>query len=262
VQGILQVVEPAWVLIVCLLAVPVSFAQSHTETSGHALPNPTIDQILSRYEAAIGGREAWEKLTTRVMKATLTLSGTAPQELSVEVYQQAPDKYLNVTSFPSGTKTEIGFNGEVGWTKDSNRGVRRLTGLELDMTKHMAGFNEVFDLRHAFPQMVLLEARRRQGRLMYVIQTTTAEGHTGTMYFDSEDGLRVRVTSTNASGQAYDDYIEEYCYLADVGIKYPCRQREVYPGYTVIVRMTDIRHNIPIDTSLFLSPSFGYKIER
>lgn len=251
-----------WVLISCFVLVPVSFAQLGTGSPRHTLQNPTVDQILSHYEAALGGREAWEKLTTRVMKATMIASGTAPQELSVEVYQQAPDKYLNVTSSPSGSKTILGFDGEVGWTKDSNGGARRLEGLELNMMRHMADFNEVFNLRHAFPDMALQGARRQQGRLMYVIQTTTAEGYTGTMYFDATSGLRVRVTSTNASGEAYDDYIVQYCNLADVAIKYPCRHREVYPSFTLTVRMTDIQHNVPIDSSLFLPPSFKYKIER
>jgi hypothetical protein len=81
----------------------------------------------------------------------------------VSVYQQAPDKSLNITTFPSGAKTEIDFDGEVGWTKDSNRGVRRLSGLELNMAKHTAGFNENFDLRHVFAQMELLGTSQPQG---------------------------------------------------------------------------------------------------
>jgi hypothetical protein len=180
----------------------------------------------------------------------------------VVVYQQAPDKFLNVTSSPSGSKTEMGFNGEVGWMKDSKHGVRRLTGLELDMIRHTAEFNEVIDLRHAFPKMELVGTRHQQGRLTYVIQTTTAQGYTADMYFDAEDGLRVRVTSTNASGQPYDDYIEKYCDLPDLGVKFPCLRREVYPAYTVTVKATDIQHNVPLDSSLFSPPSFGYKIEQ
>jgi hypothetical protein len=226
-----------------------------------ATSTPTIEQILDHYEAALGGREAWDKLTSRVMKATM-VSSPSGQEATVVVYQQFPNKFLNATTLSSGRKTEIGFNGEIAWSKDSAEGVRRMSGLQFEMMKHMADFNEVFRLREAFPHMEFLGKRRTNGRTTYMVQTTTADEKTGTMYFDAESGLRVRVTSTGANGQTYDDYIEEYRDLSDVGVKYPCHRREVWPNYTVTVRCTEILHNVPIDGSLFLPPSFEYKIQR
>ena len=236
-------------------------AQRTSQAPGKAPPAPTLDQILDHYDAALGGREAWDKLTSRIMKATMVFSPSG-QEATVEVYQQFPNKYLNVTVLPPQHRIEIGFNGEVAWSKDSAQGVRRLSGLELDMIKHTAIFNEEIKLGEAFPNMESLGLRRINGRTSYVVRATTAEGYTGTMYFDAESGLRVRVTSTTASGQTYDDYIEDYCDLRDVGIKYPCRRREVYPTYTITERCTEIRYNVPIDPSLFVPPSFEYKIQR
>jgi hypothetical protein len=238
---------------------PVCLAQ-RTSPPKEARSTPTIEQILNRYEEALGGREAWDKLTSRVMKATMVFSPSG-QEATVVVYQQFPNKFLNVTTLPSHRKTEIGFNGEIAWSKDSVEGVRRMSGLQFEMTKHMADFNEVFRLREAFPHMEFLGKRGTNGRTTYMVQTTTADGKTGTMYFDAESGLRVRVTSTGANGQTYDDYIEEYRELSDVGVKYPCHRREVWPTYTVTVRCTEILHNVAIDGSLFLPPSFEYKVQ-
>lgn len=235
-------------------------ARSIPQTGRKSLPTPTLDQILDRYELAVGGHKAWDKLTSRIMKATMVFSGSA-QTGHVEVYQQLPNKYLNVTVLPSEAKTELGFNGEVAWSKDSVHGARRLTGLQLEMIKHTAGFNEVFSLREAFPHMEVLGSRMEKGRTTYVVQTTTAEGYTGTMYFDAQTGLRVRITSTGANGQNYDDYIEEYCDLKDVGIKYPCRRRQVWPKFVVTVQVTEILHNVSIDALLFVPPSTEYKIQ-
>jgi hypothetical protein len=231
-----------------------------TSPPKEASSTPTIEQILDHYEAALGGREAWDKLTSRVMKGTMVFSPSG-QEATVVVYQQSPNKFLNVTTLPSHRKTEIGFNGEIGWSKDSAEGVRRMSGLQLEMMKHTADFNEVFRLREAFPHMEILGKKRTNGRTTYMAQTTTADGKTGTMYFDAESGLRIRVTSTGGNGQTYDDYIEEYRDLGDVGIKYPCRRREVWPTYTITIRCNEILHNVPLDASLFLPPSFGYKIQ-
>jgi outer membrane lipoprotein-sorting protein len=248
-------------LCVMLAMSSLCLAQRTSQATGKTPPAPTLDQILDRYETALGGREAWNKLTSRIMKGTMVFSPSG-QESTVEVYQQFPNKFLNVTILPPQHRVEIGFNGEVAWSKDSAQGVRRLSGLELNMTKHLAIFDEEFHLHEAFPSMELLGTKRINGHSSYVVRTTTAEGYTATMYFDAETGLRVRVTSTTASGETYDDYIEDYCYLREVGIKYPCRRREVYPTYTISERYTEIRYNVSIDPSLFVPPSFEYKIQQ
>jgi hypothetical protein len=256
-------IQGRFVASLCVVLLIIGFkdgAQGFPQTGGKSPPTPTLDQILDRYELAVGGHKAWDKLVSRIMKATMLFSGSA-QTAHVEVYQQLPNKYFNVTVLPSEGKTELGFNGEVAWSKDSVHGVRRMNGLQFEMIKHTAGFNEVFNLREAFPRMEVLGSRMEKGRTTYVVQTTTTEGYTGTMYFDAQTGLRVRITSTGANGQSYDDYIEEYCDLKDIGIKYPCRRRQVWPKYVVIVQVTEILHNVPIDTSLFVPPSTEYKIQ-
>jgi hypothetical protein len=252
--------------LVTSLSVLLLIASSHCvalgrhQTDSKSPSIPTLDRILDRYEAAVGGRKAWDKLTSRVIKGTMVISSSG-QVWILEVYQQDPDKYLNVTTIPPQHKIELGFNGVVGWSKDSVQGARKLTGLQLDMAKHMSLFNEEVKLRDAFPKMEFLGTERIDGRNSYAVRTTTAEGYTGTMYFDTESGLRVRVTSTNVKGQTYDDFIEKYCDLPDPGIKYPCQRREVYPTFTVTVRYGEIRHNVAIDQSLFVPPSFEYKIQ-
>src|SRR6202035_4771810 len=59
---------------------PVAVAQSATSASsdpkaaspaGASVPTLTADQILDNYVNAIGGREAWKKLTTRISTGTI-----------------------------------------------------------------------------------------------------------------------------------------------------------------------------------------------
>jgi hypothetical protein len=237
------------------------FSQTTAQTARRASSPPTLDQILDHYESAIGGRDAWNKLTTRIMRGTLVFSPSG-QEATVVVYRQFPNKILEVTTMSPQRKVEVGFDGEIAWSKDTSQGVRRLTGLQFDMTRNMAHFNEIIMLNEEFPHMELLGTKRINGRAAYMIQANTAEGYKATMYFDLETGLRVRLSSTGANGQPFDDYIEEYCDLKDVGIKYPCRRREVWPTTTIILQYTEILHNVPIDPALFVPPSFDYKIQR
>ncbi len=235
--------------------------QRSSQTSKKALSAPTLDQILDRYEAAIGGREAWDKLRTRVVKGIFVYSppGTSG---NTETYQEFPDKYLGITVAPTGGKVEAGLNGQVGWSKDPVRGLRRLIGSELTAAKLQGAFNAEIRMRELFPQMELVSANRTGNRMLYVVRATSTDGVAATMYFDSQSGLMARMTWVDVSGQLVDEHIDEYCELRDVGIKYPCKQRMIYPKLTISYRITEIHHNVAIDESLFSSPSFEYKIQR
>ena len=72
---------------------------------------PTVDQVLSKYEQAIGGRAAFEKLHSRVMKGVQTVGGT---EIPVEIYQAAPNKVVSILTTPQQGVIMSGYNGTVG----------------------------------------------------------------------------------------------------------------------------------------------------
>jgi predicted component of type VI protein secretion system len=56
---------------------------------------PTVDQILDRYEQAIGGAAALRKLTSRVVKMTLVIEGS-DVTVGHESYKQAPNKEVEI----------------------------------------------------------------------------------------------------------------------------------------------------------------------
>jgi hypothetical protein len=85
---------------------------------------PTVDQILDNYERAIGGRQAWAGITSRVMKGTLELpqggaSGT------FESYEAQPGRIYLLMRFGTGAESKV------GWATNSQTGLHNLTGEEL-----------------------------------------------------------------------------------------------------------------------------------
>src|ERR1700693_3804993 len=70
-----------------------SATQSATQRQTAGVPPPSVNSILDRYVAAIGGVQAWKKSSTRVIKGTVELS-PPPLKGIVELYQAAPDKML------------------------------------------------------------------------------------------------------------------------------------------------------------------------
>jgi hypothetical protein len=84
-------------------------------------PLPTLQEILDRHIAAVGGRDAIAKLTTRVMKGRLVTDLPTRQPPVHEsngfwVYAKAPGKYLVIQQSAFGTRRE-GYDGEICWSR-------------------------------------------------------------------------------------------------------------------------------------------------
>lgn len=248
-------------LCVTLALSSLCFSQDRAHKVRKASSPPTLDQILDHYESALGGREAWAKVKTRIMKGTIiyTPPGTSG---SIESYQEFPDKYFAITVAPNGGKVEAGLNGGLGWSKDPVRGLRRLAGSELALSKLEAAFNAEIRIRELFPRMELVGADRVGTRTLFVVRGSSVDGIAATMYFDSQSWLMARMTWADSSGQLQDESIEDYCRVKDVEIRYPCKERVIYPTLTVNFRILEIICNVPINESLFVPPSFEYKIQR
>src|SRR5215208_3995107 len=95
----------------------------------------TADDIIEKFLAAIGGRAALGKLTSRTTAGTMTLS-TPAGEVSgpIEILNQQPNKSrtlikMDLTSLGAGPMVvDQRFDGTTGYVVDSLRGNRDITG--------------------------------------------------------------------------------------------------------------------------------------
>ena len=112
----------ASILLIAALAIPLT-AQ---ETKDAELP--TVDQVLDRYIEAVSGREAIEKLDTRVCKLEVThdLNWTDPkiQVIPMEAYAKDPYLVLWKEHKPSGVRME-GYDGKNFWHSEGGETVVR-----------------------------------------------------------------------------------------------------------------------------------------
>jgi hypothetical protein len=85
------------------------------ETKTPAAKMPTVQEILAKYTQAIGGREANEKIKTRMTKGTLEL---APMGIkgTFETYTAAPGKSINRTNLAGIGEIIEGFDGTTAWS--------------------------------------------------------------------------------------------------------------------------------------------------
>src|SRR5690349_7761944 len=79
-----------------------------------AAEQAAIDQILQRYEEALGGRQAIDGLTSYKMEGSFQLAGMNGR---IAGWRKEPDKTLTVLDFPRFGTLKKGFDGETRWVQ-------------------------------------------------------------------------------------------------------------------------------------------------
>jgi zinc protease len=207
---------------------------------------PTVDQILDKYIEAIGGRAAFDRLTSRVMIGSFEVAARG-LTVPLEVYAKPPDIRAEIMGFGEASQ---GFNGDVGWSMNVNdNGLRELTGQPLTRFKRQSLFNREVKIREQYGQLATAGKARIGERETYVLEGAVADAGTEKLFFDVQTGLLVRQT-VGALEISFEDYRE-----ID-GVKLPYTIRRKVPNAGVISSIfREVKHNVPIDESKFKVPN-------
>jgi zinc protease len=217
--------------------------------------DPTVDEILSRYVTAIGGRAAISKHTTKTSKGTLEVVGVSTGG-TAESWAKSPNKYLSIISIPEYGDIRRCFDGQSGWVSGPNTGIQPLAGQDLSSTRRDADFFQPLDLKKLYPQMSLKGKEDVGTWPAYIVEANSGDGTVRQMYFDVSSGLLVHyveVTDTPQGHDAVESFLEDY---RDVeGVKLPHTVRQVHGKVILIVRITETKWDQPIDDSKFAKPA-------
>jgi photosynthetic reaction center cytochrome c subunit len=218
---------------------------------------PSADEVLDKYIAAIGGAQRVAGLTSLVAKGTyagFSDADTVPVELFARPGQRA-----TVVHGSLGDTTTV-FDGSSGWIAapptDKPMPLYPISGQELEGMK--------FEAEVMFPSRIKqLLTKWRVGlpvllgeREAVPVQGETAGGTVVTLNFDSETGLLLRLVrySDSPVGRIvsrvdYEDY-------RDVnGVKVPYRWTVRWLSGRSTYEMTDIQANVTIDPARFRAPA-------
>jgi len=184
---------------------------------------------------ASGGKEAFEKITSRVSTGTVEITALGVTG-NAEINEQAPNRSSIIIDAPGLGMVQSTFAGSSAWLQDPLQGFIRFTGVGLELAKVGAVFNKQTKLKELYPSATLVGKEKVGGRDTYVVQMGLEK-----WYFDAKGGLLLRKGNTY-----YDDYRE-----VD-GIKLPFKMRDdVYSGAGIIYQLTAIKHNVKIDEARF-----------
>lgn len=212
---------------------------------------PTVDQVLAKYVAAVGGKDAASKFKTTVIKGTIERSENRNAQL--EVTLKDGDKYLVTQTSPQGVST-LGVNGEGAWAR-SSAGARRLSGRALEQSKRTAAlYYAPIKILDEPAQMKVAGTEKIGDREAYVLAITIDPNSTRRLFFDTQTGLLLREqTTTRTMLVPLPDQVDFEDYRDVDGIKLPfiIRTSDAAPYSTTTRRLTDIKHNVAVDDNIF-----------
>ena len=216
---------------------------------------PTADQIVDKFVQAIGGKAAYEKLTSRQEKGTFELAAmgvSAP----FESYSKAPNKTVFTIDITGFGAVQQGYNGTVGWSSDPQTGLREMTGRELAQIKLGSNFYRDVRLKELYPKMTVKGVEKVGDRDAYVVEATSADGVTEMMAFDTQTGLLLRTEVDTESPQGKAHVISLASDYREVdGVKIPFTLVQKTPQFEFTIKLNAVKHNVAIDDAKFNKPA-------
>lgn len=234
-------------------------------------PLPLVDAILEKYVQALGGRTALEGIKSRTTRLTLLrpklVNGGTPRAAMIaraetwtaEIMQQAPDKYLSVTTTPDGIVTQ-GFNGSVGWVQTAS-GQRAMSKAALALVKGQVDLQQELRLQERYSKMTVTGKERLADREAWVIEALTPEQRRERLFFDVQSGLlvrRVALTRTALGDNPEQTDYEDYRAVDDVKLPFKITVSYLDDNHYGTARIVnEVRHNLMMADAKFDPPPPG-----
>jgi outer membrane lipoprotein-sorting protein len=217
----------------------------------------TVDEVMTKFVEATGGKEAYEKIKSSVSKGKLEMK---PQgmEGDFEIITKAPGMMFMRQSFQGAFEVTLGFDGKKGWAKDPLSGLRDLEGSELTEMKRQAVFaSEPQKWNEVYSKAEMLGIKKLDDKTeAYVIRMTPKEGNAITQYFDAKTFLLVRFEGKQQSPQGEMEVEAEISdYKAVDGVKVPYITKMKIAGIAeIVLTIKEIKNNVEVDAKKFAKP--------
>lgn len=215
---------------------------------------PTAEQVLDKFVEASGGKAALEKVTSTASKGTVDVT-FAGVSATAEFLAKSPDKSYFVFNVDGYGQVKQGFDGKTAWSESPDAGLRELTGEQAETIKRGAVFNAPLKWRELFAKAELKGKEKVGERDVWAVVLTPAKGGPTTQYFDAENGLMLKVTSPAVGDQGEYTAITEFSDYRDVdGVKEPFVLKNTIPMGDLIIKFTEVKHNVAIEDAKFAKP--------
>lgn len=184
-----------------------------------AIPaNLTAEKVIEKYIQAMGGRANIQKIETMKQVGSVSMQG---RTITIKTFQQAPDKFANVTEMNGMTVQKQVYNGEKG--KVTAMGQQQdIEGDQLENLKFEAKMFKFLRYDELGVQLELKGVEQVDGKDAYKIQVTNPTGSTHYDFYDVDSGLKVKTKSKQQTPQGEVTTEQQFKNYKEVnGVKFP-----------------------------------------
>lgn len=208
----------------------------------------SAEQVIDRYVAALGGKEAIEKVESYKTIGSMSMMG---QNLEITQAFKKPNlTYLSVSMGGMVVQKEV-FNGSV-LKMSGMQGEKQMTeGKEFDAAKANAALcSEMNYIKNGY-QLTVKGVELLNGKDVYVLEVVK-NGSTTTEYYDVASGLKVKSSAVAETPQGTVQQVTEYGDYKEVdGILFPYSIKMATGGMVMNTTLTTVEVNKAIDSTMF-----------
>ena len=210
---------------------------------------PSIEEILAKYETALGGKTNLAKVPSREIRAQRVEPDGKTFEPE-EIWQKA-NKMSAATKYGEYVVKEI-FDGSAA-AKFGNGAKIELKSDETEQIKREAQLFANPNLKAVYPKMEYRFTDKIDGSEVLMILATTAENSRERLYFDAASGLLVRRVAATPTVLGNFQYQVDYTNYKDFGgVKLPTVIKFAVPNIRWTRRILEVKNNAPIDDAKFM----------
>lgn len=229
---------------VCLLAPAAVHAEDKL---------PSGKELMEKYITATGGRAAYEKVKSRILKASFEIAA-ANVKGEVTTYQTADGKMKEVANLGAlGTQEEV-FDGTVGWSSSPMAGVALKDDADLEEMK-LRGLNNELKYEESYKSIEVTGVEDINGKPAYIVKATSKAGKETTVYYDKESSLPVKMSTITKTPQGEIPVSMQMSeYKEFDGVKMATVVKNEVMGQTFVITITDVKQNTEIPAGTFDQP--------
>jgi photosynthetic reaction center cytochrome c subunit len=215
---------------------------------GKEASGPTGNQLLDKYLQAVGGAAAIEKITSRVMKGTISFGD---RNVPIDIYSKDPDKRISFTHTPDGDSVTA-FDGHEGWMGFPGRPAREMHGPDIDAAAMDADLHFPANLKGMFSEAQVRGTEKIGDHDAYVVIGRREGKAPLRLYFDEQSGLLVRLVRYGETPLGRLPTQIDYADYRDAGgVKIPYRWTLARPSGRFTIQLSEVRENVPVDDAKF-----------
>jgi photosynthetic reaction center cytochrome c subunit len=228
---------------------PMMMAEEGETASATGYPEPA--KLLDGYLAAVGGVDALKKVTSRVVKGSVTAFGD--QKMPVDIYAKAPDKRVSVMHMKDG-ESVTAYNGKVGWLSVPGH-VHMMNAQESFGAKMDADLMFPANVKGLYTKWETKPGEKFDGQETWLVIGENEGEPPLRLYLDQKTGLLVRLVRYVDSPLGYNPTQIDYAdYRTADGVKVPYRWTVARPGNRFTVQVDELKQNVPVDEAKFVAP--------